>query len=188
MQNTTTQPVQSAPHTPAPYPFTEHDISDIADAMNFLLSALDCPRSVRVLIHAMTGFLAGRTNMVEFYHYDLGRRMYKVDYIEDFTEYHKARQAVEGRVRKAMQKFMEWRYKWNLPIEYTPGTMTREGEKVKSSIKMPLIILFSFLLQALLLQGEAQIASGFPFLAIESSQSLAGFLIHCCMLQAALLC
>lgn len=117
----------------------EHDVSDVTDALNFLLSALDCPRSVKVLVHAMVGFVAGRTDKVKFYHFDLGRRMYRTEYIENFDELAKARESIEGKVRKTMQKFIQWRDEWNLPIEYTPGTVLENGERVKSAVKMPLI-------------------------------------------------
>lgn len=136
-----THPVPTAP-TPAyqdtPYQFTERDVSDVAEALNFLLSALECPRSVRVLLHALLGFVAGQADKVEFFHWDIARRAFSSRYVNK-SEFGAHRAELEERVRKTIQSMRLWCSKWDgLPITYTPGGK-RDGEGYPSCIELPLL-------------------------------------------------
>ena len=117
---------------------TDTDISDVADALNFLCSALEANKTVRVLLNALIGLLAGRSTVIEFYHFDLGKRMYGSGYIPP-PEFKKHKEQVEAKVSDAMAQLQDWSAIWRLPIKYTPGKKTETGEKIPSSIKTPIL-------------------------------------------------
>lgn len=114
-------------------PLSEADVSDLCDGMLFLLSALDCPRNVRLVFIALLGFLAGRQSAT-FYHLDLGRRAFGNGRFLDQKEM----ASIETRVSRTIDQMMQWAKTWGLPIDYTPGGKI-EGQIVASRIKTPLL-------------------------------------------------
>ena len=117
---------------------TDTDISDVADALNFLCSALEANKTTRILLHALIGLLAGRSTVIEFYHFDLGKRMLGSGYLPP-AEFKKHREQVEAKTSDAMSQLLDWSAIWRLPIAYTPGHRDETGEKIPSKIKTPLL-------------------------------------------------
>lgn len=117
---------------------TDTDVSDVADALNFLCSALEANKTIRILLHALFGLLAGRSTVIEFYHFDLGKRMFASGYLPP-AEFKKHREQVEAKVSDAMSQLLDWSAIWRLPIAYTPGHRDETGEKIPSKIKTPLL-------------------------------------------------
>lgn len=118
---------------------TAGDVSDSTEALNFLLTALQCPKGARAVIDATVGFVAGRSSRIEFYHFDLGRRMEEPVWYDDEEEKRKERERIERNVRNKMAALQDWIAKWNLPIRYTPGSRTPDDESIPSTLIFPLV-------------------------------------------------
>lgn len=126
---------------------TESDVSDVFDALSFLLRALDAPKNVQLLLPAILGMMSGRQTTVKFHHGDIGRRMFSPGAYLPAGDYQQWRERIEARVSRAIDQLLTWRDLWGLPIIYTPGGKI-EGQIIPSKIQTPLLSWCAEIVQA----------------------------------------